>query len=360
MRWILGFALAALLTSPAGGAGPSYSVTELGGIGGLSRSVVARDVNDHGQVVGDIRARLGDRGFLWDPDNGWVGIGDERTPTSTAQGLNNAASVVGGSRFGRAFDPDHAFLWTQAEGMSGLSGLLPRESGFSRARDINNHGMVVGSYYAEDGERAFRWSPSEGLGGLGDGVDGMPGRAFAINDAGTVAGTVHGDTRSRAFVWTDTAGARFAPDGESVAYGIGPSGRVVGAIIADGHREAMRWDPSTGVRGLGQLVAGAGFSEARDINGDGVIVGRAVGREGMTAFVWTEARGIRPLEALVEPVDDGQDPLRLFSAVAISEAGHIAAYGRYAGERALRSFLLQPRGAARSQDSSGDGAGALQ
>ncbi|MDZ7809556.1 MAG: hypothetical protein U5L11_04575 [Arhodomonas sp.] len=68
----------------------------------------------------------------------------------------------------------------------------------------------------------------------------------------------------------------------------------------------------------------------------------------------------RPLEALVEPVEDEQGPLRLFSAVAISEAGHIAAYGRYAGERALRSFLLQPTGAARSPESSGDGAAALQ
>src|SRR5262249_1877814 len=119
--------------------------------------------------------------------------------------INNNGVVVGESRV--AGGASHAFLWTQATGMTDL-GTLPGGS-VSLAFGINSNGVVVGtSSIAGGGLHAFMWTQAGGMGGLGT----LPGvstsQAIGVNDDGVIVGGPVGSpfTLAPGFVWTQTAG----------------------------------------------------------------------------------------------------------------------------------------------------------
>ncbi|SFH00979.1 probable extracellular repeat, HAF family [Halopelagius inordinatus] len=119
----------------------------------------AFDVTPHGTVVG----RSYDPG-AFDSRRAvrWVGGGVESLGTldgdagySEAHGSNVRGVVVGDSRVG---DVEHAFRWTEAEGMTDMGTLLDGDEGASTASGVNARGDVVGASRTPEGERhAVRW-----------------------------------------------------------------------------------------------------------------------------------------------------------------------------------------------------------
>ncbi|MGB2806118.1 MAG: right-handed parallel beta-helix repeat-containing protein [Sedimentisphaerales bacterium] len=100
------------------------------------------------------------------------------------------------------------------------------------------------------------------------------------------------------------AGASFqglgVPSGSTrcVASDVSADGTVVvGWILFDSYdREAFRWTPSGGIKGLGDIPGGSHhdfFSMATGVSGDGsVVVGHSEGASGQEAFRWTESTGM--------------------------------------------------------------------
>jgi probable HAF family extracellular repeat protein len=88
-------------------------------------------------------------------------------------------------------------------------------------------------------------------------------------------------------------------------------------------REAFVWYWDTGMEGLGDLPGGEVASAANAVSGDGrVVVGVAKTEAGDTAFVWTEATGMRSIEdALIlqgVAIDEGWS---LLAASGVSSDG---------------------------------------
>jgi probable HAF family extracellular repeat protein len=131
------------------------------------------DINRWGQRVGSLECAGCERAVLF--DHGRVvdlGVLHPAHPSSRALALNDVGHVVGISRHGQH---EQAFVWHDGR-MSGLGGLNePRHAGShqqplqsSRARDINNRGLVVGRAATDDRVFGFMWLPWRGLLDLSD------------------------------------------------------------------------------------------------------------------------------------------------------------------------------------------------
>ena len=83
---------------------------------------VARDVNDVGQVVGDVFiGERNTRAYLWTRAGGLIDLGTLGGATSKAYAINDAEQVVGDSA--NATGVQRAFLWTAAGGLIDLGSL---------------------------------------------------------------------------------------------------------------------------------------------------------------------------------------------------------------------------------------------
>ena len=218
----------------------------LDGIG--TRESIAFDINNRGQVVGDV-----DYAFLWDPDNGVIDIGRlANSGSSWAYAINEVTQVVGASH--SVSGPAHAFIWDSINGMRDLGTL---GGSVSVALGINNHGQVVGrSRYEPDNDnyRAFLWDNSNGM------IDLSSSFVFGID--------------------------------ESVAYAINDAGQIVGYLNPRGPSVAFYLDIEKGMIKLDDLLPlGSMWKELRfafDINNRGQIVGQGITNSGKTlAFLMT-------------------------------------------------------------------------
>jgi uncharacterized membrane protein len=194
MRWTMGGALAAAAVvlmlgvdtagakkppkPPPGGDGPTYTVVDLGALGGLSEGnySFAVDINNAGMVVGTSASESGgpDRAFAvvpedtdgdgkpdrWHRDSNGDGVNDLMInlgvlPNGTdSHGIrvNDLGQVVGSSRIPEPFGAyiDLAYLWEDLDGdgesdPGEMRNLGTLSAGFSCvAQSINNLGQVVG------------------------------------------------------------------------------------------------------------------------------------------------------------------------------------------------------------------------
>jgi len=127
-----------------------------------------------------------------------------------------------------------------------------------------------------------------------------PGIAYGINDAGLVVGG-----GGQAFTWDSTNGWQplqtFGENGLSDAYGVSPSGLIVGEAPSpiQGHpRHAVLYDQGT-VTDLGTF--GGPLSAARGVNDAGQVVGWAETDdpyEDEHAFLWDSQNGLQDLGTL--------------------------------------------------------------
>ena len=235
---------------------------------------VASDINDAGQVAGDVYIAQGTqaRGFVWTPGASPELLvlpplpgGDQ----AQAFALNNAGIAVGVAQ--PQVGVFHAVLWDVSGAIQDLGTL---GGTFAEAHDINNAGVVVGlSRNGAGAYRGFRWSAATGMEELP--VLSAPGSGFAsanaINSDGQIVGEMKVDSGPPHAVLWDTSGAIIDLDplgtSQSAARAITEDGVIVGTRYLSSGSRVFAWDPDT----HNPINVGAGNAE--DVNAAGRIVG---------------------------------------------------------------------------------------
>jgi probable HAF family extracellular repeat protein len=338
----------AVFTAGAGRAEVTYSVRDLGSLGGASARAYA--INDAGWVVGEAETREGHvRAFLWTPEAGMQDLGSLGGASSRAFAINERGEAAGEAQdeSGR-FRP---FRWSADYGMEALPTPPGIRDGFVYA--MNNFGVLVGGSDGPAGPRALVWS-----------VDGVAtpapldrffgGVAHAVNDLGVIAGRAElpgsAEQVGRAFLigadgeWRTPAGGAY--DGaDSAALALNARGEAVG-YRANGRSLQAVWfspDPSEAPRGIDTLDNV--YSVAYDINDRGEVVGlfSSSPEDDDRAFVWRDG-AMLDLNEWIESAE----PWHLVEARGINNRGEIVGYGLL--HERERAVLLTPRpktGAAR-------------
>ena len=291
---------AATCSSSGGSCWSEAFLWESGSMIDLGIYGLARDINNHGQVVG-LRFAGYDQAFLW--ENGeMTDLGTLGGNSSTASSINDLGQVVGASTISSG--QNHAFLWENGE-MTDL-GTLGGNS--SVASSINNQGKVVGNSANPSGYyRAFLWENGAmtdlgTLGGNHSYANDINNRGQAVGSSSTATGAVH------AFLWENGNMIDLGlPFSYSYAYGINDRGQVVGY----GFNNFFEYHPFLWEDGvmtdLGTL--GGRYHYANDINNLGQAVGESAPVSGMShAVLWAvspegQIQGI--IEDITELVEEG-------------------------------------------------------
>jgi probable HAF family extracellular repeat protein len=188
-------ALAAMARPAASQPAPSYTVTDLGTLGGNS---FAYELNLRGQVTGTYDSAVDNqrhaflyfRGVMTD-------LGTLGGSWAYGNGINERGDVVGNSATGDGLQ--HAYLWRDGS-MTDLGTLGGQRS---QANAVNTRGQIVGWAYRSDG--SYHAFLSEG-GVMTDlGTLGGWSNASDVNELGQVVGSYLGATGSRPFAWTGGA-----------------------------------------------------------------------------------------------------------------------------------------------------------
>jgi probable HAF family extracellular repeat protein len=239
------------------------------------------------------------RAFYWTDATGPVDLGT-LDPTNASNGSvasdvsSNGSVIVGSS--GGVNGVEHAFRWTQADGMVDLA---PADNQLSRAFGVNGDGsVIVGQHNLPlNGVEAFRWTQATGYQSLGSHTK----VATAVTEDGSV---IVGQTRlfpPQAFRWTAAGSAQalgaLPGHTQSIATGVSDDGSIVVGISSSGFIDknglgqyiydpptsrAFYWTAATGMQDLNQLLAAAGadmsevtFVAALGISPDGAWIGGA-------------------------------------------------------------------------------------
>ncbi|WP_169978504.1 DUF3466 family protein [Tautonia rosea] len=229
------------------------TLSDLGTLGGAS--AVAHGINAHHQVVGISSTGTQSNAFLWE-DGTMTNLGTLGGNFSRAWAINDGGQVVGVSRV-TGNTTSHAFLH---DGNSMIDlGSLGGADRFSEALAINASGLIVGRSSLDIGgnsvQRATLWDGVGSmidLGTLTNPDDGNPfrfSRANDINDLGVVVGTASRfeGFSGRAFIWDATHGIRdlnslIAPGSGwllTSAEGINNRGQIVGFGTFEGQTRAF-------------------------------------------------------------------------------------------------------------------------
>ena len=327
--WIGAAALLAVMAPAAQGASSTCRATDLGTLGG--RASRAAGIGRDGSIAGSADRASGDTVAVIFRDGKIVPLGTLGGPASAARGIAGA-QVVGSSEV--APEVTHAFLWDGAR-LRDLGALGEGRDAIANA--INRRGDIVG--YSQIGRsnaspfHAFvvRRGRMIDLGAPG----GSDSTAHDINDFGMIVGTYTRPSGSQVAFLFWQGGFRdlgHLGGGDAEAWAINERGQVVGtAQTAKGQRHAFRWDGR--MTDLGTL--GGTRSLALALNAAGSTVGSAETGDGsMHAFLIEGSGDLIDLHALAAPPG-----VTLTEAVGIDDTGRIAANGRLPGG-ADHAFLL--------------------
>jgi probable HAF family extracellular repeat protein len=326
----------------AGAPASTYSITDLGSLGGRRTSPMG--INNRGAVVGFSATVDGlTRAFLY-TGGSLVDLGTLGGDQSFAYRINDNGIIVG-----RAQDLSgrfHAFVTTINGGAIELTSLDPRADGdFGAALGVNSVGEVTG-YYTTAGPHMsarnrvffYRDFRVEDLGTFG-GEDGV---VVAVNDRGSLAGFFssepHADyAQHQSFLFT---GGKLVPIGSlggqlTTARDLNNQDEVVGdGDAGQGDHHGFLFGGGI-LRDLGAL-AGGRQSAAYAINEPGDIVGYSEGPDASARAVIVTAGVMRDLNGLI-PSGSGWV---LTEARDINDTGRIVGTGWLNGEQ--RGFLLTP------------------
>jgi probable HAF family extracellular repeat protein len=249
----------------------AFRWTQSGGIVGLGvlnpgdQSVALGASAKGAVVVGESGVAFGNSdAFRWTQASGMVGLGDfdGGATLSRAEAVSADGSVVVGH--GTTADGEEAFHWTSSGGMVGL-GDLPGGDTESKAHGVSNDGAVVVGESQSSGDsdggddassrEAFMWTDADGITGLGDFEGGeFDSTANAASAHGVViVGRGTADDGDTAFRYTDADGMRSIQE----------------ILVDDFAIDLTDWKlaEANGVSGDGRTIVGLAF------NPDGVKVG---------------------------------------------------------------------------------------
>jgi probable HAF family extracellular repeat protein len=376
---------------------PVYAVRGLGTLGGGQS--IARDINDEGQVVGQVQTASGQRAFLWEAGQGMKDLGvietknpDGTTTTGSAsfgRGINNPTSerqyaqVVGFSRTSTTANPVHGFLW-ERNPLTDLGTLTEvSDSGTtttfsnSEAWHINDSGVAVGrSFNSASRGRAVLWENGQ-IKNLGKLLNTSYSEAWSINDLGQVVGEAGAaDQQAKAFLYDNNTGKVTDIDASldrlvfpypfSEAAGINDHGQVIGwsyrtttnvppsdPLGPEGRAFLYEKaeDGTATVLPLNPLDGGPDrtpdlYSRARDIDESGRVVGWSRGArvddaKQFSAVLWEDGK-VTDLNELIP----AESRWKLTDPYAINESGQIVGTGYHYNEDGtkgqLQAFLLTP------------------
>ena len=255
---------------------PGGGVEELPTLGG--EWSISLGINDVGQVVGYSQVSQSStsdayHGFVWSSTEGMIDVGTLGSRGSRVEDINNSGLAVGTDQLGTG----RAFTWTESDGPTGFDGLLGDPNG-ARAFAVNEAGQVVGSSdgVGAYGQHAFVWSEANGITDLSSAYS----EALDINNAGMIVGRSNGSNFGRsqpeAVVWNPSG--TMTAIGPGFAYGVNETGQVVGKrnVSRPGPNliGGFLWEEGIGLQHLRLLDASAGFIYSVDaINDSGQMVG---------------------------------------------------------------------------------------
>ena len=361
-----------VLSVPTAAHAASYTVTDLGTLGGTES--FGNGLNAGGQVAGASYTTGGAayHTFLWKPatPNGASGTKTDLGTLGGTQSFGNGLNVSGqvtGESFTTGDAATHAFLWkpTTPGGASGTMFNLGTLGGTdSHGYGINATGQITGESdrTGDSTTHAFLWKPStpngtsgtmHDLGSLG----GTESDGGAINASGQVSGSslTTGDAAYHAFLWKPST-----PNGtsgtmhdlltlggtESFGGTINASGQVAGFSYTTGDAayHAYLWTPTTpnGTSGTMQDLATLGGlnSYSYNVGAGGQVVGASEVAVGIStnehAFLYTSGSGMVDLNTLIDPLSGWE----LLDASDINDARQITGQGLIGGE--YHAYLLTP------------------
>ena len=314
----------------------SYTVTDLGTLGGFGSS--AYGINASGQVSGVSDVTI--TGSIIYHAVRWTGttptdLGSLNGGTNSQGNCINASGQIAGYFNGNGANAAPAARWTGTTGE-----ILGNTLGgtYSNAYGINASGQVTGYSYSPGNNitHAVVWTGTTqtvlGTFGTPGIFDDSSSIGYGMNDAGQVGGWANDTRRSRevqrAVRWTGTTPTDLGP---GLGYGINASGQVVGS--GGGH--AVVWTGTTPTD-LGTL--GGGGSVGYGINDYGDVIGMSYISDNATqdAFLYTGGT-MYDLNSLLLP-DSGVSNLVISKGGnGINNLGQIVATGTVGGQpHALR------------------------
>ncbi len=292
---------------------------------------VATDLNNAGQVVGYAASPFSDPPLLWDADGTPTVLPllpdpDPERSVGFARGINNLGQVCGDTNTRVA--ALRAALWPQPDTIVGIHDWQPANS---IATDINDNGVVIGSYYDdvsmlyayqwESGVTTILWPPMN--------------LALGINNSGQIVGTRR-DT-AHAVLWENGQTTELPGGLGSGANDINDQGRIAGYIAPDpDHIYPVYWEGGQ-VHLLARLNSRHGGT-AQGLNESGDLVGYNTVSPG-------EHMGVIWRNNLMSVLDDlvvGADGWTVNNAQAINESGQIAGSGYNDQLGVSRALRLDP------------------
>jgi len=344
----LAFAGLFLLAAGRAAQAQSYSITDLGTLGGLLS--IATGVNDAGQVVGysllsDNTTTHGFRTASGQPINFLTDDLGSLSGDTYGNAINASGQVAGSSFDGSNFQP----FRTAPGGSVNLAASLGTLGGVDGyAYGINASGQTVGYSFNGTNNHAFLSSANGGsvtltdLGTLG----GDTSFANGINTSGQVTGYADdGLGNVHAFRTQPNSAITPADDlgslgGDSFGYAINDSGQVVGySFTGTGDQHAFLSSANGGSLTLTDLGALGGFSSsAYALNNQGAVVGTAQTASGASDAFLYENTQMFDLNSLISSAAHSQ--WELTTANGINNNGWIVGTGTINGQQ--HAFLLRP------------------
>ncbi len=320
-----------------------YSITDLGTLGGFTSN--AFDINDNGQVAGQSIAPFDFHAFLYDTVNGMVDLGTLTDGMfSHAWSVNANGQVAGFSeiKFGRRDTRIHAFIYDSVNGMTSIGTLGGEES---QAYSINSSGQVAGysQITGNSATHAFIYDSVNGMVDIGT-LGGSTSLGYALNDNGQVVGrsSTTGDATSHAFIYDSVNGMTdLGHLGGSLSYSeardINNNGQVVGNSQAPGNLfRAFLYDNTNGMIDLGTLGGSVSFANGISESGHVFGVSEITGSITQHAFIYDDINGMRDLNDFL-PAGSGWT---LTSASDMNASGQIVGTGIIGGQH--HAFLMTP------------------
>jgi hypothetical protein len=308
-----------------------YDVTIMGKVPG-SYLTYSHGINDHAEVVGlALFIPGGLKAWIWTAGTGFVLLPQPPgLPDYSAVDINNAGVIAGDG------GGDGGEVWRYTNGTYEMLGVLPGTA-IPHTEGISATGSIVGTcfgtlfYNPRHSFIAASGSPMESL------LD--YSQAFGINDSDQVTGSAPGSLAYRA---TPGVGIELLPAlGDrflTAGYAINNSGNVVGVASSSSEHTGVPFIFSD-ERGMQEVGDFGGRAFARDVNDLNEVIGEWEPASTRMTWVWSEARGVRFLNDVIDPALN----LNVRTIDRINNAGQILCDARDPNSLDILELLLTPR-----------------